>query len=663
MHRKRKNRRLKEKKLKQKKYVGVLSTHPRGFGFVTVEGEPEDIFVPADYQSTAINGDTVELIQIPSTGKRKEGKITKIVERGQHTFVGTYQKSSDFGFVVADNPKLLSDLFIPKGRDLNALNGQKVVARITDFFKKKKPEGEIIEIIGMPEEVGTDIMSILKESGIPLEFSEKVQKQARRCPDHVLESDFNGREDVRDKLTITIDGEDAKDLDDAITLERRMDGSFLLGVHIADVSNYVQETSALDREALKRGTSIYVVDRVVPMLPVELSNGICSLNAGVDRLALSCFMEVDSEGMVYRHRIVESVIHVDYRMDYTTVNKMIQGDREAKASYPLGNMVEDMKALSDLIRSGREQRGAVDFDFPETKIVLSDTGKPIEIKAYDRNDATKLIEDFMLLANETVAREFEKRGLPFVYRTHERPDTEKIKALCTLINQFGYHLTVSDDEIKPIQLQQLLQAIKGDPKEAMISKITLRSMKQARYQTECIGHFGLAAPFYCHFTSPIRRYPDLQIHRIIKENIRRPLTKERIAHYESILPEISLKSSERERRAEELERETVKLKKVEYMEPFIGKTFTGVISGVTAFGIYVELHNTVEGLVHITSLQDDYYHFNEQTFQLIGERTGKIYELGQEITVQLEHTDRLLRTIDFILPKDEDRKKNGKRHD
>lgn len=506
----------------------------------------------------------------------------------------------------------------------------------------------MVEIIGHINDPGTDIMSIVKAYDLPVEFSEKIMHQVENVSNEVSTADMAGRMDFRDWQTVTIDGEDAKDLDDAITLTKEGD-NYKLGVHIADVSNYVQEHSALDVEALSRGTSVYLVDRVIPMLPHKLSNGICSLNAGENRLTLSCVMTIDTKGNVIDHTIAESVIKVDRRMSYTSVKKILEDhdENEIREYEELVPMFELMQELAAILRKKRMKRGSIDFDFPETKIVLDDKGKPVEIKPYERNVATKIIEDFMLIANETVAQDYFWQELPFVYRTHDNPDTEKIKKLSTFINNFGYSIHIGQDEVHPKELQKLLQKIDGTPEEALISRLTLRSMKQAKYTTMSTGHFGLATPYYCHFTSPIRRYPDLQIHRIIKDNLRGRMNAKKIEHYDKILPEVAKHSSEMERRADEAERETDKLKKVEYMSERIGEVFEGVISGVTEWGFYVELPNTVEGLVHVTTLVDDYFHYNESTYELVGEVTNIRYKLGQRVHVMVTGTDKILRTIDF----------------
>ena len=630
--------------------TGIFTAHPRGFGFVTVEGEEEDIFIPADQTNGALHMDTVQVaIARTSGGKRKEGTVVKIVARGTTQLVCTYEKSKTFGFAVPDNQRFAQDIFIPAERSKGAVSGHKVVVEITDYGKNgKKPEGKVVEIIGHINDPGTDIMSIVKGYDLPVDFSSKIMKQVENVSNEVSKADMAGRLDLRDWQTVTIDGEDAKDLDDAITLVKEGE-LYKLGVHIADVSNYVQENSALDVEALKRGTSVYLVDRVIPMLPHKLSNGICSLNAGENRLALSCIMMIDAKGNVVDHTIAETVIRVDRRMSYTSVKKILEehDETERREYEELVPMFELMQELAAILRKKRMKRGSIDFDFPETKIILDEKGRPVEIKPYDRNVATKIIEDFMLIANETVAQDYFWQELPFVYRTHENPDAEKIKKLGTFINNFGYTIHIGQDEVHPKELQKLLMKIDGTPEEALISRLTLRSMKQAKYTTINTGHFGLATNYYCHFTSPIRRYPDLQIHRIIKDNLRGRMNTGKIDHYEKILPEVAKHSSEMERRADEAERETDKLKKVEYMEERIGQVFEGVISGVTEWGFYVELPNTIEGLVHVTTLTDDYYHYQEATYEMVGEATNRRYKLGQKVKVMVMGTDRLLRTIDF----------------
>ena len=633
-----------------KHLLGTYTAHARGFGFVVVEGEEEDIFISEDDANGAFHNDQVEVvIKATPRGKRKEGKITKILSHGTTTLVGYFQKNKNFGFVVPDNQRFAQDVFVPLERSKGAVTGHKVVVELTKYGdKNRKPEGKVIEILGHVNDPGVDIMSIVKGYELPIEFPEKVLNQAERVAKDVSSADMAGRMDLRDWRMVTIDGEDAKDLDDAISITKE-DGNYVLGVHIADVTNYVQENSALDREAIKRGTSVYLVDRVIPMLPHTLSNGICSLNAGEDRLALSCIMTINEKGAVIDHKIAETVVHIDERMTYTSVKKILEDrDEDEISKYEeLVPMFELMGELSKILRERRMQRGSIDFDFPETKMILDDMGKPIEIKPYDRNVATKIIEDFMLLANETVAEDYFWQEIPFVYRTHESPDEDKIKKLVTFIQNFGHSMHISNKEIRPKEIQKLLAKVEGTAEDALISRLALRSMKQAKYTPVNTGHFGLAASYYCHFTSPIRRYPDLQIHRIIKENLRGRMNDVRREHYDKILTEVAKQSSQRERLAEEAERETVKLKKVEYMASRIGQEFEGVISSITKWGIYVELPNTIEGLIHVTNLYDDHYNYIEDSYEMVGEHTGKTYKLGQTVLVRVIGTNKLERTIDF----------------
>ena len=637
--------------------VGIFTAHERGFGFVTVEGREADIFISADDVHGAFQGDSVEVSLIKNndglSGKRAEGKITRILSHGTTTLVGYFQKSKNFGFVKPDNQKFTKDIFVPLERSKGAVTGHKVVVELTSYGgENKKPEGKVVEILGHINDPGTDILSIIKNNDLPTEFPQKVLNQAERVSAPVSGNDIAGRKDIRNWTMVTIDGEDAKDLDDAISVTREGDG-YKLGVHIADVTNYVQENSALDWEALKRGTSVYLVDRVIPMLPHTLSNGICSLNAGEDRLALSCIMSINATGEVVDHEIVETVIHVNERMTYTSVKKILtEKDEEEIDRYKeLVPMFELMEELAQILRAKRHKRGSIDFDFPETKMVLDAQGVPVEIKPYDRNVATKIIEDFMLLANETVAEHFFWQEVPFVYRIHEAPDEEKIKKLGLFIQNFGHTMRVGQDKVHPKELQKLLTKIEGTKEADLISRLTLRSMKQAKYTPENEGHFGLATTYYSHFTSPIRRYPDLQIHRIIKENIRGKMTRDRIEHYANILPDVTKQCSDLERRAEVAERETIKLKKAEYMEQHIGEVFAGVISSITKWGMYIELDNTIEGLVHVTAMTDDHYEYYEDRYEMVGNHKGKVYKLGQEVYVEVMGIDRMQRTIDFRLSK------------
>ena len=659
--RKKKDKNKKDKNKKEQpegiQAEGTFIGHPKGFGFVEIEGQDEDIFIPESDTGTAMHQDKVRIIirDDKKEGKRQEGVVVKVLERGMPEIVGTYQLNRDFGFVISDNPKFSKDIFIPRKEAAGIKNGDKVIAVITDYGSgNKNPEGKIKENLGNMRTPGTDFLAIVKSFGIPSEFPEKGMKQAQRVPDHVLDADRDGRLDLRHLQTVTIDGEDAKDLDDAISLTKEGD-IYHLGVHIADVSNYVQYNSALDREALKRGTSVYLADRVVPMLPERLSNGICSLNQGEDRLALSCLMDINEKGKVVSHQIAETVINVNERMCYTDVKNILEDtDEEAKKRYDaLIPMFFMMKELSGILRNSRHHRGSIDFDFPESKIILNAAGKAIDVKPYEANVATKIIEDFMLMANETVAQEYCTEEIPFVYRTHDNPDPEKVESLLTLLHNQGVKIQKAKEEITPKEIQQIIESIEGLPNEAMISRLVLRSMKQAKYTTECSGHFGLAAKYYCHFTSPIRRYPDLQIHRIIKDNLRGRLMREgRTEHYAEILDEVARQSSVCERRADEAERESDKLKKAEYMSYHLGEEFEGIISGVTGWGLYVELPNTVEGLVHVNTLRDDYYVFDQESYELRGEMTKKVYKLGDKVRVRVADADKMLKTVDFELVSD-----------
>ena len=635
---------------------GTFIGNQKGFGFVEVEGEEEDIFIPANATGTAMHQDHVRVLlgKEPKKGKRQEGTVIRILERANQEVVGTFQRERDYGFILCDNQKFSKDVYISAKNSKGVRDGDKVVAEIIDYGDAShKPEGRITENLGSINAPGTDILAIVKSYKIPSEFPVKVINQALRVPDHVQEADRDGRLDLTELRTVTIDGEDAKDLDDAVSLTMEK-GMYRLGVHIADVTNYVQENSALDWEAKERGTSVYLVDRVIPMLPHTLSNGICSLNAGEDRLALSCLMTIDATGTVVDYKIAETVICVDKRLNYTGVRKILEDHdaQEIEACEALVPMLEQMQKLSEIVRRKRRNRGAVDFDFQECEIKLDESGHPVDILPHERNVATKLIEDFMLLANETVAQHFFWLEVPFVYRTHDKPDPEKIQKLTTFLNNFGYSLKGTRDEIHPKELQKLLTRIEGTKEEDMLSRLILRSMKRAQYQDVCTGHFGLACKYYCHFTSPIRRYPDLQIHRIIKEYLRGRLKEERILHYKDILPQVCKHASEMERRADEAERETDKLKKAEYMTAHMDEEYDGVISGIMAYGIYVELENTVEGLIRAADIPGDYYVYDEAACEMVGRHTGNSYRLGDRIHVYVKDVDLQKKTIDFGLHKE-----------
>lgn len=636
--------------------TGTFIGNAKGFGFVEIEGREEDLYVPESMVNNAFHLDRVQVELLPGKrGKRQEAAVRKVLEHGARQIVGTYEQSASFGFVIPDDGKIGTDIFVPKERSKGAVDGHKVVVELTSYGDERhKPEGKIVEILGHIHDPGVDILSIIRGYDLPEAFGEKVMNQAERIPDTVSEADMAGRTDLRDVQMVTIDGEDAKDLDDAVSLSKEGEW-YHLGVHIADVSNYVQENSALDWEALERGTSVYLVDRVIPMLPHRLSNGICSLNQGVDRLALSCLMTIDTKGNVTDYQIVESVIRVDRRMSYTSVKKILEDhdEQECREYEALVPMFEQMAELAAVLRQKRHKRGSIDFDFPETKILLDPEGHPVDIRPYERNVATKIIEDFMLIANETVAQHFFWLEIPFVYRTHDNPDPEKIMKLSTFLHNFGYYIKTSREEVHPKEIQKLLDKMEGTPEEALISRLTLRSMKQAKYTVECSGHFGLACQYYCHFTSPIRRYPDLQIHRIIKEQLRGRLSEKRQEHYQEKLPAVAERSSKMERRADEAERETEKLKKAEYMEAHIGEIFEGVISGITSWGVYVELPNTVEGMIHVSKLPGDYFYYDENAYEMVGQDTGRKYRLGESLKVCVDGVERMTRSIDFSIPVEE----------
>lgn len=645
-----------KKHFKRKEVLtGIFEANRRGFGFVIPDDGKyrRDIFIDSDNTLGAWNGDHVQ-IEVFGSDKsgRQEGAVRKILTRAVTEVVGTFERSKNYGFVVPDSKKLPTDIFIGKDFMGNAKDGQVVVAEILEYgTKHQSPTGKITQVIGNREDAGVDIFAIAKSMDIPMEFSVKQMNQAQRCQDHVIPNDFSGREDFRNWRIVTIDGPDAKDLDDAVSVIRDDDGTYTLGVHIADVSNYVQENSALDREALKRGTSVYLADRVIPMLPFQLSNGICSLNAGEDRLTLSVIMKIDAKGKITDHRICESVIRVGERMSYPDVRAILEDHDPALCEryHDYVPMFELMLELSRKIRARRRRRGAIDFDFPEGRVILNEKGIPVDVVVEEANCATRMIEDFMLSANETVAEEFVKRKLPFVYRIHEDPDPDKVEDMLSFVRKQGVSIEKKHHRITPKEIQEALDRIHGKPEEAQISRIVLRSMSQARYSTECTGHFGLAARYYCHFTSPIRRYPDLQIHRIIHDVIRGRMTPEKIRHYKEILDNVCTQCSVTERRADECERETTKLKKAQYMSMHIGEVFEGVISGVTGWGLYVELSNTCEGLVPIGTMNEDYFEYHEDQYALVGRLGGKIYQLGDPVRVKMESADLLERTVDFSL--------------
>lgn len=633
--------------------TGVFTGHAKGFGFVTPDEGGADIFIPANETGSAMQKDRVlyKVINQAEGDKKADGVIIKVLERGIVRVVGLYEQSKGFGFVIADDKKFAKDIFIAKENAKGAVSGHKVVVEILSYGEERRnPEGKIVEILGHVNDPGVDILSVIRRFDLAIEFPEKVYQEIEKQATEVLEKDKEGREDFRDLLTITIDGEDAKDLDDAVSLSKMENGNYWLGVHIADVTHYVREHTALDQEAYARGTSVYLVDRVIPMLPHKLSNGICSLNPETDRLTLSCMMEIDTKGNVISHKICESIIHSDFRMTYTAVREIIEDKTpELLEKYAeIVPMLTLMNELRQVLGEKRKKRGSVNFDLPESKIILNEQGKPIEIRPYERSIATNLIEEFMLVCNETVAENAFWQEIPFMYRTHLEPDEEKLKKMEQFIRGFGYYLKKKDGEIHPREIQRVLQEAEGTDQERIITRMVLRSMMQARYAADNLGHFGLAAKYYCHFTSPIRRYPDLQIHRLLKKMLRGELNETQSREYHKKMPDMALHCSRRERIADEAERDTDQLKKVEFMSDKIGQVFQGIISSVTNWGIYVELPNTIEGMVALAMLDDDYYEFNEKSMMVFGKRTGKSYRLGDKVTVVVSKVSKELGTIDFL---------------
>jgi ribonuclease R len=634
--------------------TGTFIGHARGFGFVTPDAGGEDIFIPASETMGAMQKDRVlyKVLHKAEKGKKADGVIVRILERGQQRIVGTFEAGSKgYGFVVADDKKIAKDIFISRENTKGAVTGHKVVVEITDYGEdRRNPEGKVIEILGHINDPGVDILSVIRRYELAVEFPEEVYAEIEHLGTEVAEADKKGREDLRDLLTITIDGADAKDLDDAVSLKRLGNGNFELGVHIADVSHYVRENTALDKEAYVRGTSVYLVDRVIPMLPHKLSNGICSLNPHVDRLALSCLMEVNGRGEVVSHRILESIINSDYRMTYTAVREILEDGTPALLEQyaEILPMLEDMEELRQILGEKRRKRGSVNFDLPESKIILDENGKPIDIKPYEKSIATNMIEEFMLVCNETIAENSFWQEMPFMYRSHQEPDEDKLEKMEQFLRGFGYYLRKKDGEIHPRELQKVLQKAEETDEERIITRMVLRSMMQARYTAENGGHFGLAAKYYCHFTSPIRRYPDLEIHRMIKKMLHGELDEKASAYYRRKMPDWAKHCSKQERVAEDAERDTDALKKVEFMEDKVGQIYEGIISGVTNWGIYVELPNTIEGMVALSQMDDDYYEFDEKKMLVFGKRTKKSYRLGDKVVVSVAKVDRMMGTIDFV---------------
>jgi ribonuclease R len=636
--------------------VGRLQGHAKGFGFlISDEHDQDDVYISIEDINGAMHNDRVvgRLIG-EKKGKSTAGEIIKVLERANHRVVGEYEDSNNFGFVVPDDSKISQDVFVPKSQSKGAKAGEKVVAEIDRWpAKRRNPEGKIVEILGHKSESGVDIETIIKKLDLPDGFPEDVKQQVADIPDEISAADRKGRKDLRDVKMVTIDGETAKDFDDAVSIEKLGDGKARLGVHIADVTHYVKEGSPLDKEAVNRATSIYLVDRVIPMLPEKLSNNLCSLKSNQDRLAMSVLMKFDLEtGEVIDHEITESVIEVDQRLTYNQVKKMlVDEDQELIDKYD--NLITELRLMADLskkVRKLRQDKGSIDFEFPEAEIILDEQGAAVDIVKVDRTIAEKLIEDFMIRTNEIVAEEMYHREVPFIYRVHEEPATDEIEELNSFLHNLGYHVEGLEGDIHPMSLKKVLDKVAGEPEERVVNTVLLRTMQKAHYHPDNIGHFGLASRCYSHFTSPIRRYPDLMIHRIIKEVINNGiLAEERREELEDELYTLADHCSIQERKAMDAERESKDLKKVEFMKDQIGEEYEGVISGVMSFGFFVELDNTIEGLVHVSTLVDDYYHYHEDKQAIIGERTAKIYRLGDEVEVEVSKVNVDEQQVDFEL--------------
>lgn len=632
---------------------GRIQMHAKGFAFLIPENEEQtDVYIHHSDLTSAMNNDIVlvRLEKKDDAGNRPEGTVIRIIERAVHQVVGTFEDNRSFGFVIADDKRIPNDIFVPKSKTKGAVTGHKVVATITKYPEgRKSAEGEITQILGHKSDPGIDIISIIYKHGITIDFPDEVLEQAENTPDTIHEDEIKNRKDLRDEVTVTIDGADAKDLDDAVSVKKLDNGNYQLGVYIADVSYYMGENTPMDKEAFERGTSVYLVDRVIPMIPHRLSNGICSLNPQVDRLTLGCQMEINHAGEVVNHSIFQSVIKTNERMTYSDVNKILANDQQVRSKYEeLVPMFEEMGTLASVLRKKREKRGAIDFDFKEAKVLVDDAGKAVDVVIRERGEAERLIEEFMLAANETVAEHFHWMDVPFIHRVHADPDESKLQNFFEFIGGLGYKVKGTANEIHPQALQKIVEEVKGKPEELIISKLMLRSMQQAKYDPNSIGHFGLATDFYTHFTSPIRRYPDLIVHRLIRTYlIEKKMDNKTIQKWKEAMPEIARHTSGKERTAVDAERETDDLKKAEFMEDKVGEEFTGVISSVTNFGLFVELENTVEGLVHVSQLTDDYYHYDQRNYAMIGERTGNIYRIGDTVDVRVIAVNIEERVVDF----------------
>ena len=647
-----KNRKNRYRINDEKILEGIYRRNSKGFGFVKIDGEEDEIYISKQNSNKAFNGDKViiKIIDEGNKNKSQEGKVIKIVEHAKNTVVGTFEFNKNFGFVVPDDKSFGTDIFISKSNMGKARNGHKVLVEITKYPEgNKHAEGKVLEVLGRPNEAGVDMLSLIKEYGLPSVFPEEVVNEAKSKGDKIDKNKINGRVDLRDKEIFTIDGEDAKDLDDAISLRRLKNGNYYLGVHIADVSYYVEEGSELDKEALARGTSIYLVDRVIPMLPHKLSNGICSLNPHVDRFAISCFMEITPQGEVVDHDIVESVINSTERMTYNNVNKILAGDKKLQEEYShVCDLFFLMKELAEILQKTREDRGAIDFDTNEAKVLVDEKGKPTDVVLRQRGESNSIIESFMLVANETVAKHFKWLDLPFIYRVHENPKVDKLRKFSTISRTLGYTIKGSLEDIRSKELSKIVEASKGADEHVIISTLLLRCMAKARYDEQCLGHFGLSDEYYTHFTSPIRRYPDLMVHRLIRTYLfKKKLDQETLFHFASIMQNVADQASSLERKAIDIEREVDDMKMAEYMEDHIGETFEGIVSSITNFGMFVELPNTIEGLIRMEDLVDDFYYFDDINLQLIGKRTGRRFKMSDKVKIKVSAASKREKTIDF----------------
>lgn len=635
---------------------GKIEMNRKGFAFLIPEDEnAQDVYIHSSDLESAMNNDIV-IVRLERKGvrdNRPEGVVIRVLERANEQIVGTFEDNQSFGFIIPDDQRIPNDIFIPKGKMNGAVSGHKVIVKLTKFPERRKSaEGEVVKILGHKNDPGIDILSIIYKHGIKIDFPEEVLDYVANIPEHVTEADMEGRRDLRNETVVTIDGADAKDLDDAIRVEKLPNGNYLLGVYISDVSYYVDESSVLDKEAEERATSVYLVDRVIPMIPHRLSNGICSLNRGEDRLTLSCEMEINKNGQVVNHEIFEAVINTTERMTYENVNKiLVEKDEAVREEFaPLVPLFENMEALAEILRQKRMKRGAIDFDFKEAQVIVDEEGKAEDIVIRERSVGERLIEEFMLATNETIAEHFHWLEVPFVHRIHETPDEAKLEHFYEFLAGLGYVVKGTANEVHPLELQKVLDRVRGETEEMVISKLMLRSMKQAKYDPNSVGHFGLSTEFYTHFTAPIRRYPDLIVHRLIRTYlIEGNLSNKTLKRWRDQLPDITRHSSEMERAAVETERDVDDLKKAEYMVDKIGEEYTGIISSVTSFGLFVELENTVEGLIHVSYMTDDYYHYSDRHHALIGEMTGKVYRIGEEVNIKVTEVNIDERTVDFQL--------------